>query len=190
MIFIRGKIKEYYALPQLDDDDFSFEISSDDNTSGQVISTILSQIFLGKGFFYKAYGLPTSIDEILESVKDLPYIYHEGDRSKFYMKRYPELVFETRDLSLIEKMLGSWSCATYEGRYIFITCPEHCETLKKFFETNLYKNEACLNEIWPFLLCCIESIPEASENDSFLITVRTSFIDEIKQIVSNQLFSL
>ncbi len=183
MITIRSDINGFYGLNYLMDDNFSLEISSDNEISGEIIKGIISQVFSGNEIVYKAYGLPNSIDEIIEDFGGQNYVYHEGDRNKFYMKRYPEIIMQLKDIIAIDKLLSSWSCAIIEGRFFFIAKPSCGEQIKEYFQNNSYKERPNMNELWDFLLCIIENIPDHPNHDSYILTARKEFHEEINQLI-------
>lgn len=187
MMTIRSNIDKFYNLPALDDDKFSIEISSDDNTSSRIVMAVISQVFTENEIVYKAYGLPNSIKEILDDLGDSSYVYHEGDSRKFYLKRCPEIILKLKDDLIAEKLLKSWACTVNDGRFFYIAKPQCDELIQEYFQKNPYKDESCLKELWDFLLCAIESIPESNNHDSFIVTARSSFNTEIKRIVLDYL---
>ena len=187
MLTIRSNIDELYALPALNGDKFSLEISSDDSKSSRIVMAVISQVFSESEIVYKAYGLPNSMKEILDDLNDLNYIYHEGDGRKFYLKKYPEIILRLNNNLTVEKLLKSWVCSAYEGRFFYIAKPQCAESIQEYFQNSPYKDEDCLDELWDFLLCVIKSIPESNEHDSFIVTARSSFNTEIKRIVLDYL---
>lgn len=160
-------------------------ITSDleNDESFDVITKIITEIFMRKSFVFKAVGLPENIEEVMLDIESYDIHYYKGDSDKFFIRKYPECV-ATIDENQISKILKDcWSNAIYEGRRIYILNREYQENLISVLDQYVYADSDSLKESWRFLDAVIENVPESKEN-AFVLVFKESFFTSISSLIN------
>lgn len=164
---------------------FSFEITSPDYKSCEMIYGLVMTVFLNEVYLFKATGLPSNLNDLRNILKDSNSEYFEGDEKKFLIRRYPELLAKIDSNDILRAIIFEWDKTIYERRFIYVVKPGCYEILYNQLKSVVYVDEDHFLEVWPYVYCTIENMPEADNHATFLVRCKTEYQDAVKDILNN-----
>lgn len=184
MLTISYEIDDFFNIPKLDGEECSIMISSDDGSSRDIIYDILDNIFAKNDLIFKASGYPNNIDELITFLEDTPYSYFEGDRKKFYFKRYTEVFSRITDPNIIRKIVEKWECTACERRYLYVLKNNQVDNMCNLLSSTVYQDTNNIIRAWEYLDCLIENAGDNQYHDTFVLTFRNQYAPQMNQVLT------
>ena len=184
MLEILYDISEKFEIPVLDGDEYSILVSSDDDTSCNIMYNILASAFSNNELVFKATGLPDNISCILEKIHDCNPVYFQGDSKKLFIKKRPEVYAKIIDQNILKSIINKWVSTVYERRYIYIVQKGQYDCLCDILRKSVYVETNNISHAWPCLDCLIENAPDAENNNTFILTFRKKYLGDIKSLLT------
>lgn len=119
----------------------------------------------------KASGMLDNINQMKDYAGNLIY-FEEGDASKFFVKKYPELVMLFSTGSQLEQIIDEWVCTCYERRILYFIDKNNVQLLVDVLRDCKFDTSVCYDKTWPLVDCVIENSPEAPDHDTFVVVSR------------------
>lgn len=186
MLEIKYNLSKHFCIPVLDNNQRTMMLSSNDNTSRNIIEEILTKVYKDNQIIFKVSGYPETVSEIVEIMKNDNLQFYEGEVKRFSIKKCPAfhtIITTKEDLT---NALNSWSRVIYERRYLYIVKNDKTNILKEILNENIYKEneENIYNMIWPCVDCIIENAPDAENDDTFILIFKKDKLLKIKEVIN------
>lgn len=117
----------------------------------------------------KASGMLDSITNVSKYSGETVYC-EKGDASKFFIKKYPEILMLLSTNGALSQVVDDWVCTCYERRILYFVNMQNVQKLIKLLETCKYDTRVCYEKVWQLVDCVIENCPESPDHDTFIVT--------------------
>lgn len=178
-IEIKYNVHDEYEPVAINQKVRSVLVSSDDATSCNTLYVILTSVFQNNNMVFRASGLPNNIDDVMELIAPCNMAYFEGDRNKFYIRKFPELHVEITGKAMLKSVLNNWVSFTTEQRLLYILKKGQLDNVLNKLEKNIYSDSSPIHLLWSHLNCIVKSVPEAENQNTFILIFREEYFDEI-----------
>lgn len=141
----------------------------------------LYNLFNGSNALFRATGLWENISEIVNNLKDCKVDVYEGDKNKFYMKRFPEIHVDICDIKQLNAIVDSFVNIIYEGRYLYFFDENKKVSLQKILKDNVYYDHDLFGCIQKEITCLVQSIREY-DGVALTIIINKEYCEEVKKL--------
>lgn len=156
-----------YDIVQCNEPFFPYIISGSSAVSD--IKNILKKHWHNQNILLKASGmldnLPTDIDGKI-------IYFDNGDATKFFIKRFPELLMSISDTRSVDKIIDDWTCTCYERRIVYFVDSKNQQALIDLLLTQKFNVTSCLEKVWDLVEFVVENVPEAPSHDTFIVIAK------------------
>ena len=135
------------------------------------LKSVVEANYQVKNVILKASGMLDNLPAPEDYNGNLIY-FEKGDASKFFIRKFPELLISIPNAATFNSMIDDWVCTCYERRIIYFTDPEHAHTLIDHLCRQKFDLSAHLEENWPLVDLVIENVLDAPCHDTFLIMAK------------------
>ena len=120
----------------------------------------------------KASGMMDNISGLKDYRGELIY-FEEGDASRFFVKKYPELVMVFSKVSEIDLIIDDWVCTCYERRILYFVDINNIQSIIDDLFDCKFDTSVCYDKVWSLVDCIIENSPEAPDHDTFVVVSKS-----------------
>lgn len=162
-----------YGIPTCSEPLFAYLL--DDSNAISDLQGIIRSGLNHQGMVLKASGM---LDNILIAKKyngDLIY-FDEGDASKIFIKKFPELLMSFPNISLLDQIVDDWVCTCYERRILYFVDSKNLPLLIDLLLECKFNVSTCFEKIWPLVNLVIENLPEAPNHNTFVLMAKRDLI--------------
>lgn len=99
--------------------------------------------------------------------------FEEGDASRFFVKKYPELVMVFSKVSEIDLIIDDWVCTCYERRILYFVDINNIQSFIDALFDCKFDTSVCYDKVWSLVDCIIENSPEAPDHDTFVVVSKS-----------------
>ena len=132
------------------------------------IKKIIHENFQTQNVLFKASGMLDNLPS--EDIYNGKMIYFDkGDASKFFIRKFPELLMSLNDNDMVDKIIDDWVCTCYERRIVYFVDSINYQILVDLLLTQKFNTTSCLEKIWDLVDLVIENLPDAPSHDTFLV---------------------
>jgi hypothetical protein len=143
------------------------------------VQHIIMNIYSLRNIVFHSSGLQNTLHQTISILGDSSYVYYEGDESKFIVRKMPELYANIQNVTILYDLIIDWTSTIYERRSIFLSRIDMGEYAHQYFVDVSKRNMADNDEVWTTTDCIIENAPEAPNHNSFILTFRQVFYNDI-----------
>ena len=164
-----------YDIPMCNGPLFAFLVSGSCDAS--ILKNIIQEKHQTQNIVFKASGMLDNISST-ESY-DGKLIYFEiGDASKFFIKKFPELLMSFPNTYSLDNIIDDWVCTCYERRIIYFVDSIHYQSLINLLLTQKFNISSCLEKIWELVDLVVENVPDAPSHDTFLVIAKKDLFSQ------------
>ena len=158
-----------YDISQCNEPFFPYIISGSSAVSD--IKNIIKKHYQNQNVLLKASGmldnLPTD-----ECYNGKIVYFDEGDATKFFIKRFPELLMSITDIDSVDKIIDDWTCTCYERRIVYFVDSKNQQALIDLLLTQKFNVTSCLEKVWKLVELVVENLPEAPSHNTFIVIAK------------------
>lgn len=158
-----------YDILQCNDPFFPYIISGSSAVSD--IKNIIKKHCHNQNILLKASGMLDNLPT--DKCYDGEIIYFDnGDATKFFIKRFPELLMSISDTCSVDKIIDDWICTCYERRIVYFVDSKNQQALVDLLLTQKFNVTSCLEKVWDLVEFVVENVPEAPSHDTFIVIAK------------------
>lgn len=158
------------------------------NLSKNKMSSIilyLNNLFNISGVLFRATGLWENISEIGSNLNNCRVDIYEGDKNKFFMKRFPEIHVDICDIKTLDTIVDSFVNINYEGRYLYFFDKNNINRLHQILIDNIYSDDNLFQYIEDNIVCLVQNMREYEDEDRTLsIIIKKEYSEKIKYFLN------
>ena len=144
------------------------------------IKNIIQNHYQTQNVLFKASGLLDNLPS-KESYDGKIIYFDKGDASKFFIKKFPELLMSSSNTSFLDEIIDDWMCTCYERRIIYFVDSKNYQALVNLLLTQKFNVSSCLEKTWHLVDLIIENVPDAPDHDTFLVVAKKDLTPQPKQ---------
>lgn len=173
MLVKKGHIDEKFLSIDL------FNMSYEDRNK---LLLLIKNIFLSKKIIFRATGLWDNIEQICINLCNCRQKKYDGDKNRFFIKRYPEIQIDIDDVNLLDNVFDTYVNTIYEGRYLYFLSNHNSEKINKLLENNIYMDENLFELLKEYIDCLIENMRECDDGFSISMIIRKNLLDNFDSL--------
>jgi hypothetical protein len=102
---------------------------------------------------------------------------------KNFVKKQPEVYAKISDKKVLSSILDDWVSTIYERRFLYFPREGQINYLCDILEKNIYLDSNNILSTWTYLDCLIENSPDAPNHNTFVLTFRKDYFNQINEFL-------
>lgn len=166
--------------------DYDFvEINAFNLSKDEVKNLILylNNLLNVRGIFFRATGLWENINEIANNFKNCKVNFYEGDKNKFFIKRFPEIHIDINDIITLNIISDSFVNIIYEGRYLYFYDEKNKTNFYQIIKDNIYVDNNIFKSLKNEIICLVQNIREYDDTGISII-INNEYSEEVIRVLN------